>query len=166
MKPTLFILCGYPFAGKSTLCQKIVSHADNVVHYCIDSFFDQHPELKDEEDRWEFVFQYGRELSCKALKSGKHVLYDATNYLEKERAKLRRMAQDCGGDCAVLYVEIPKDVARHRLEENRGTLSRKDVDEDAWEEVTGDFEVPSPEENVLLCRWDEDKDEWVQKHFN
>ena len=165
MKPTLFILCGYPFAGKSTLCEKIVNITADTVHFCIDSFFDQHPELKDEEDRWDFVFQYGQELSGKALTDGKHVLYDATNYLKKERAKLRKLAKSCGGDCAVLYVEIPKEEARKRLEENRKTLIRKDVDEKAWDEVTGDFEVPTSEENVLLCPWDVDKSEWIRNHI-
>lgn len=166
MKPTLYILCGIPFAGKSTLCKRIVSQTDNVIHYCIDTFFDEYPELRDEEKRWEYVFQHGRELSSKALNSGTHVLYDATNYLKKERAKLRRMAQDCGGDCAVLYVEIPVEVARQRWMENRETKLRKDVAEEAWAEVTGDFEVPGSDENVIVCHWDEDKDAWVQRHFD
>ena len=165
MKPTLFILCGYPFAGKSTLCRKIVTNNSSVVHFCIDTFFDEHPEIRDEEDRWTYVFQYGRELSCQAIRSGKHVLYDATNYLKKERAKLRKMAKECGGECAVIYAEIPMAIARQRLEENRLSRSRRDVDELAWEEVTGDFEMPTVDENVIVYRFDDDLEEWIEKVF-
>ncbi|MEE4195769.1 MAG: ATP-binding protein [Anaerolineae bacterium] len=165
MRPTLFILCGYPFAGKSTLCRKIINHSDNVVHFCIDEFFEAHPELQDEEERWDVVFQHGRDLSCAALKEGKHVLFDATNYLKKERAKLRRMAEGCGGEATVIYVEIPMEIARQRWMENRATALRKDVTEAAWTEVTGDFETPTMDEHVIVYRWNEDKDAWVQQHF-
>jgi predicted kinase len=165
MKPTLFILCGFPFSGKSTLAREIVLSTGSAVHFCIDEFFEAHPDLLDEEERWDVVFQHGRELSCRALAEGKHVLFDATNYLRKERTKLKDMAEKCGGDCAVIYVDTPMQVARQRLEYNRKTKSRRDVTEEAWEEVTGDFQVPTADENTIVYRPSDDSEQWIQTYF-
>lgn len=167
MKPTLYILCGYPFSGKSTLARKIEEQKNNFKHLCVDNLHKEihFKKIKHEEERWKESFKKAFNLTRKYLEGNINVIFDATNYLKKERDKLRKLAKESGAKSKVIYVDIPKKEARRRLIENRETKNRKDVSESDWKEVTEAFEVPTKDENVITYRLSQDTFNWIDENI-
>jgi len=81
---TLWILCGLPYSGKTSLSRKILESTD-CVYVSIDEILDElgydwdSDKLPDEAG-WKHIFEISYKKAQDALKSGSSVLYDSTNH--------------------------------------------------------------------------------------
>lgn len=103
MKPTMVMLCGLPASGKSTYAKKLSQEIDAVV-------------LSSDALRWEMfgdetdqshnpqVFQELHKRAKDLLRSGRNVVYDATNISSKRRRtflnELKKI--DCTKECIIM----------------------------------------------------------------
>lgn len=165
MNQTLYILCGVPFSGKTTLAKAIVKAKKNVEHVYVDKFYNKNDQ-KNKEKAWIKAFRIAYQETENALKQGKSVIFDATNFLKKERDKIRKIANDLGVENRVVLIDVPRNAAKSRLLENRKNQHRKNVSDSDWEEVTTQFETPESDENVII--YDQQKDDlknWIEKNI-
>jgi predicted kinase len=79
--PTLYILCGLPFAGKTTLARALFKHC-GFVHLDLDSTARAKglfPEEGVDDEQWSQIFREAYECTAALLVSGKSVVFDAMN---------------------------------------------------------------------------------------
>lgn len=94
---TLYILCGFPYAGKSYVAKQLLESTD-VEFVSIDDIFNKHgfdwdTNTLPDTEAWQQIFEESYEKTKAALEQGKNVLYDSTNQTVTSRDKLREVAQ-------------------------------------------------------------------------
>lgn len=151
---TLYILCGFPYGGKSYVASKISSEID-IIYVSIDQIFESHgfdwdsnmlPSLLE----WEEIFQESYEKVYQGLSNGKNVLYDSTNHTVVSRDKLREVAKLAGGKTVVVYIETTDAVVWARWKENFQKRSRSVVDKELVKQTIESFERPTEDENLII----------------
>ena len=151
---TLFILCGYPYAGKSYVVNQIKSHADIVVVSIDDIFkakgFDWDSNVLPNEGEWKDIFEESYEQTRQALLDGKNILYDSTNQTVASRDKLREVAKSVGADTYVLYIKTPIETVWQRWEKNHNNPQRSVVSRELVQQTIDMFEEPTESENVII----------------
>ena len=148
MKLTLYILCGYPFSGKTTLAKSIIELKPDYKHINVDEIKADISEQSTDEI-WEQAFAEAYQRSKQFLLKGHNVIFDATSFLVKVRDKSRKVAQESNAVSKVIWVNTPLREAENRWLVNRQSKDRKDVSNDDWLEVTGQFEKPGTKERII-----------------
>ncbi len=149
----LFILCGYPYAGKSFIAQQILADTD-IAYVSIDDIFhakgfDWTSNRLPNAAAWEQIFDESYAKTREFLKAGKNVLYDSTNQTIASRDKLREVARLAGANAYVIYIETVVENVWKRWEASLKSKGRHNVSKDLVEETIAMFEVPSDQENML-----------------
>lgn len=146
-KTTLYILCGLPAAGKSTLCQlrqgRVIT-ADIIRKGIVGSLGDS--------DHDEFVWETALNAAEYFLQFG-DVYYDATNSTRARRKPFVDKAKELGKDVVCVWVATPLEVC---IKQNqRRAKSNPDSPPD-WviEKVAGVFEPPALDEGFAkIEKW-------------
>jgi predicted kinase len=153
MPPTLYLLVGYPGAGKTTASRALHELTD-AVHLWADQERNErfaHPNYGHSENTE--LYNYMNEETARLLASGQSVIFDTNFNFFEDRQKLRSIAQKAGAQTALLWVQAPLDVAKQRatsdahLQDSRvlGNMSEAD-----FERLSGHMEEPRAEENPLI----------------
>jgi len=153
-KRTLFILCGFPYAGKSYIATEIQKSAD-VVYVAIDDIFHRHgfdwnTNTLPNSDEWQNIFDESYTISKDALKEGKNVLYDSTNQTLASRDKLREVACSVGAKTIVIYIQCSPETVWKRWEKSALEKSRPSVSKNLVQMTIDQFETPTVAENVIM----------------
>jgi predicted kinase len=151
---TLFILCGFPYAGKSYVAKLIQSKTD-IVFVSIDDIFhargfDWNSNTLPDAGTWEQIFSESHEQTKQALVNGKNVLYDSTNQTVASRNKLREVAKSVGANARVIYIKSPVEVIWKRWKDNQHKPTRPVVNRELVQQTIDMFEEPTDEENVIV----------------
>ncbi len=151
---TLFILCGFPYAGKSFIAEELGKHTDIVI-VSIDTIFHSHGFNWDTNKvpnpgEWQVIFDESYNEIKELLDQGKNVLYDSTNQTINSRKKLRDVAASVGADARVLYIQSSVETVWKRWEENQRNPRRSSVNKELVQMTIDMFEEPTKEESVIL----------------
>ena len=151
---TLFILCGYPYAGKSYIANQLASKVE-IERISIDDIFKERGFDWDTNDLptgevWEEIFEESFEKTKIALSEGKKVLYDSTNQTIESRDKLREVARSAGANTYVIYIETSIEMVWKRWEENQGNPARPQVSKELVQMTIDMLEKPLSSENVIV----------------
>lgn len=153
-KGTLYILCGFPYAGKSHVSSQIQKQTDVQVVAIDDIFkskgFDWNTNVLPIASEWEDIFEESYEKTRQSLLEGKSVLYDSTNQTVKSRNTLRDIAKSVGADTCVVYIKTPVETVWQRWEENQSNSKRSVVSRELVQQTIDMFEEPAEDENVLV----------------
>jgi len=153
-RKTLFILCGFPYAGKSFVAEELRKHTD-IVFVSIDAIFRAHGfdwdtnTLPDTEG-WQKIFDESYEKTKEELNAGKNVLYDSTNQMVASRDRLREVAKSVNAHTKVIYIKSPVEVIWKRWEDNQKNPTRSVVSRELVQQTIDMFEEPTEEENVIV----------------
>lgn len=151
---SLFILCGFPYSGKSHLANQLTQVTDIKVIAVDDIFkkkgFDWTDNKLPNPTEWQEIFEESYDAAHDALKQGKNVLYDSTNHTKASRDALREVAASVGASSYVLYIKTPTEVVFERWMKNQNSPSRPQVSEELVQATIDTFEEPQGEENVIV----------------
>ena len=150
---TLFILCGYPYAGKSFITRQILADT-GIAYVSIDDIFhakgfDWGSNRLPDVTAWEQIFDESYAKTCEFLTVGKNVLYDSTNQTIVSRDKLREVARSVEANAYVVYVSTSVENVWKRWKMSVETGNRHAVGKDLVAETIAMFEPPTDSENVL-----------------
>lgn len=152
-QPTMYLMCGLPGSGKTTRAREIEqsAHAMRLTpdEWMVPLFGEQHntPELLKARDTLEgLLFN----LAEKALNLGIHVVVDYGVWSRSERETFRARARAAGARTELIYLDVPLDELKARVEARNqtldGTVYPITAEEmDLWATW---FEVPAPEELI------------------
>src|SRR6266542_309656 len=116
---TVYILCGLPFSGKTTLARALAKQR-GFIHMDVDALARQLGEQPGEgisDERWGQIFREAHLQLTNLLLTGHSVIFDAVNYRRVGRDRLRSIAEQAGSSAYVILVATPfAEVARRRIE--------------------------------------------------
>ncbi len=147
-------MCGIPFAGKSTIARELACRCDFAlvsVDVIVRELRLDLGEQAEKQRSWALAMAEGFERSRRLLAGGESVIYDNANHSRRNRDRCRRIAGQANAAFHCIWVDVPKDVARARLEANRADPSREDVPDASFRQIVDEFEPPTGEPDVI--RW-------------
>jgi predicted kinase len=164
----VYILCGLPFAGKSTLARAL-AHARGLAYVELDAINAERGLGLDgaaiAPETWDATYAESYRRVDESLGAGRAVIYDATNFTRAQRDRARAIAARHQVPATVLYVDVSPAVAIQRWQRNRETGQRFDVRDDDFAQVVDHFEPPTGDERVLRYEPSMPLATWVRRHF-
>ncbi len=166
--PYLYILCGLPFAGKSTLAHELEKRL-GIIYVGLDRINDMfgvglHGATIPSE-QWDRTYTEAYRQVDMFLAARHDVLFDAANFTRAQRDFQRTIADKHAAQSLVIYVEVPLMEVRRRWLVNRSTKQRHDVRDENFAHVVDCFEPPTTEEPFISYNQAQPLDEWIQQHF-
>lgn len=150
-KLTLYLLIGYPGAGKTTVAT-IIHEATGAVHLWSD--IERHKMFGHPTHSKEESIKLYDELNRRTetlLAEGKSVVFDTNFNFCDDRRKLRDIADRQGAETVVIWITVPEKVARHRAVDQgvkrNGYHTR--MTEEAFDKIVSKLEVPDKDEKVI-----------------
>jgi predicted kinase len=166
--PHLYVMCGLPFAGKSTLARRLVDMF-GWTYISMDAINDEFGQgfngAAISAEGWDKTYSEAYRRIGEALRAGQTVVYDAPNHLRVQRDDVKVIASTHHAEMTVILVDVPAQVATERWQRNRETVQRPDVRDDDFMLVIGQFEPPTSDERVLRYDQSLPLEKWLQAHF-
>ena len=166
-KSTLYIMCGVPFSGKTTLARTLANQC-GFIHLDLDAIAREQslfPEEGINDEQWGQVFHEVYRQVATLLSSGKSVVFDAVNYDRVGRDRLRTIAQQSESVVHVIYIALPIQKIEQRRKTNQVNRQRPPVLDKDFVNLAAEFEIPMVEENLLVYDGIQSVPEWI-KHNN
>jgi predicted kinase len=163
--PTVYLLCGLPFSGKTTLAQTLAQRC-GFVHVDVDGMARDkglRPDQGISEVLWAQVFDAAYQRLLTLLASGKSVLFDAVNYDRKGREHIRSLVQPSGNPVRVIYVVAPMADIERRREESQRRSERAGVRDEDLQWLIDKFEAPTTDEDVIVYDGSVSAEEWINR---
>lgn len=148
----MYILCGLPFTGKTTLAEHLAEHL-GITRIDLDAINLERGlgpnagAISPQE--WDATYIRSYKWLEELLDRGSSVIYDATNFTRAQRDQLRAIAQHYRAKTSVIYVNVPTYEARNRWQMNRVTGARYDVRDEDFAQVVDNFEAPDEERDMI-----------------
>lgn len=163
----LYILCGIPFSGKSTLARKIVKNLGftkidlDEVKY--ELFGPNTPDAAVDQDGWDKIYQDMYKRIESSLKNGETVLQDAGNFTRYERGLVQDIARKHGIEFSTIFVNTPVEIAKERMNKNRETKERIDVSNEDFQSTLAELEPPLEDEHPIEFKITDSVEEFFKK---
>lgn len=148
----VYILCGLPFSGKSTLARALAERLDLEsveVDRAMRDIVGPPSGEPIPREAWIAAYRISYRAMEAALGAGRSVVLDATNYRRLHRDLIRAKAARLGATAVVITVDTPEATIRERRERNRLTRSRPDVAEADFRLVQDGMQPPGPDEATV-----------------
>jgi len=151
-QPTLYLMVGYPGAGKTTVA-KIIHDLTGAVHLWADQERNQrfpNPTHNHEEN----IALY-RQLNAETkelLHDGQSVVFDTNFNFYKDRKKLRVLAAKEGAQTVVIWITTSKELARDRATvraQGQHTRIWGNMPVDRFERISANLQPPEPGEKTI-----------------
>lgn len=164
--PTLYIMCGLPFSGKTTLAKKIAEHK-NAQMIAFDWIWAKEkpmltPDI-DKVEEWRVVLNVAHERIRQVLDNGKSVVYDDVNQTRDQRDVLRQIAKDGNSAFVIVHLNTPLDIIRYREAKNKTNKERHQVAAVNFEKALRYWEDPTEEENIVEFKPDTNTEDFLKK---
>lgn len=144
---TLFLMCGLPGAGKTTLAKQLERERHALRFTPDDWIASLHIDPYDEAKRAEIeALQW--QIASRALELGIDVVLDFGVWRRRERDEFRARAKALGADTEIRFLDVPREELLARLA-TRGAAPPAGafhVSAPELDEYTKSFEPPTPDE--------------------
>ena len=166
-KSTLYIMCGLPFSGKTTLARTLANQC-GFIHLDLDAIArakSLFPEEGINDEQWGQVFREVYRQVATLLTAGKSVVFDAVNYDRVGRDRLRTIAQQSNSVVHVIYIDLPIQEIEQRRQINQANRQRPPVRDKDFVDLATEFEIPTVEENLLVYDGIRSISEWIKHNI-
>lgn len=162
--PILFLICGAPFSGKTTLAKGIVE-LKKYSYVGLDELlkkkgFDLSKKIPMEE--WEKVHQESFRLLRSLMNKKETIVLDDTLYLKKLRNRFRKIAESFNYQIVTIYLNIPIETLEERRKKILTTNERHYPKDEEFYNVIHNFETPGVDENTIVYDGIQEMDEWIK----
>jgi predicted kinase len=165
----LYIFCGIPFSGKSTLARELARQKGyariDLDEVKFELYGNSVKDLDLQQEDWDKIYQEMYRRIKAALQSGQTVVHDTGNFTKYERGLVRQIANKLSIETITIFVDIPKAVAKERLIANRTTNDRFNVTDQEFEDAVNEMEIPGVDEHTMTYAPGTPVDSWIRKHF-
>ncbi len=166
--PQLYIMCGFPFAGKSTLSKRI-AEVKGFTRIDLDEVKVEVVGNVKEEDitqaQWDEIYKHMYAQIESALINGKTVIQDAGNFTRYERGLVKAIADKLDLESTTIFVDTPLEVARNRWMGNKVSKERFDINQASFDGAVSEMEIPDEQEKHLVYHEGEPIDLWISKYL-
>ncbi len=166
MNNKLYILCGIPFSGKSTLAKRIVEKLGytriDLDEVKFEMFGKDIIDSQIDQSGWDKIYQEMYQRIRNKLSNGNTVVHDTGNFTKYERSLVKKIADEVGVETITVLVDIPETEAYKRLTNNRETKNRFDVSDSDFQSTIKEMEKPDDTEKHLTFSPTDLIDEWIE----
>lgn len=150
-KPTIYLICGFIGAGKTTYSQKLAGDI-NAVHLNPDEFCMKLFTPQEYETNWDKCFSQTVnmlwEKAAEFAREDKNVVFDLGFWSKKERQQACQKAEKLGFVPVIYYVYAPDDVLKKRISTRKGIIAEQNLKN--FNKIKELFEAPSDDEFYRL----------------
>jgi predicted kinase len=162
------VLCGLPFAGKSTLgCA--LAHLLGIARVELDAINTERGQGLNSAPiaaaEWDTTYDEAYRRLRVRLRSARDVIFDAGGFTRAQRDELRALAAEAGATMRIVCVSTPAQMAVERWQRNRISRDRHDVRDDYFAQGLAAYEPPAHDEPALLYDGTLPPQEWVQAYL-
>lgn len=145
--PTLFLMCGLPGSGKTTLAKQI-EQEKSALRLTPDEWIARLDINAYDETKRAVIEAIQWDVAARALSLGTNVILDFGFWSKQERDDMCRKASELGADTKVCFLDIPHEELLRRLRERNKALPHGvfHVSEEQLVLWSGWFEPPTEEE--------------------
>lgn len=151
-RPVLYLMLGYPGAGKTTTA-KIIHKLTGAVHLWADKIRNErYPNPTHSHQENLELYDYLNELTAEMLATGQSVVFDTGFNLYKDRERLRKIAEDHNASTLIVWLKVVKDLARERAthpDHAKHNTYPEPMRTDRFESISEKIEEPLPHENCI-----------------
>lgn len=147
-QPTLFMMFGYPGAGKTTTA-KIVHELTGAEHLASDVIrLEMFPQPTYTQEEHDALYTELDRRTEGLLKAGKSVIYDANLNRYMHRLEKYALCDKTKARAVLLWVQAPKELARDRavLRGHHHLVPKDETFESMFDRVSGSIEEPREDE--------------------
>jgi predicted kinase len=147
-QPTLFMMFGYPGAGKTTTA-KIIQELSGAEHLSSDDIrLELFPEPTYTQEEHDKVYSTLDKRAEDLLAQGRSVIYDANLNRYIHRLEKYEMCQRTGAMAVLLWVQASRDLARNRavMRGHHHLVPKDETFETMFDRITGLMEEPREDE--------------------
>jgi predicted kinase len=150
--PTLFLMLGYPGAGKTT-ASRILHGLTGAEHLWADHERKKtfvHPTHSHSENLK--LYEQLNQVTDDLLAEGKSVIFDTNFNFYKDREKLRQIGAKHGAHTVIVWVTAPKDIARERATKDANKQTTRvlgDMPVEHFERISRNLQEPRPDEDFI-----------------
>jgi predicted kinase len=162
----LFLLCGLPFSGKSTLARALQVRF-GIVHVEVDRHhldgqagFDGR---RIERSEWITAYQAAYCEVDEAFAQGRSVVFDAVSYRRNQRDRIRRIAAKHGVPMTIVYFDVTPEEAKTRVAANRQNPVRVNVPDEDMAEIAAGMQPPRDDEHAVRYHPSEPIESWIDR---
>lgn len=154
--PTLYILCGLPYSGKTYITDTIQREV-NIDLVRIDDIFAEHGYDWDthnlpDADGWGSIFSQAHAEVLASLSAGRSVMFDSTNHMHVARQSLHDLAHTAGYPSRVIYIPVSTETLWQRYHANTKNPTRSIIPEHLVQMTIDTLEIPTDEEGYeIIC---------------
>lgn len=155
-QPTLFMMFGYPGAGKTTTA-KTIHELTGAEHLSSDALrlelFPKPTYTQEEHDK---VYAELDRRAEELLKQGKSVVYDANLNRYMHRLEKYELCERTGAKAVMIWVQAPKQLARERavMRGHHHLVPKDETFESMFDRVTSIIEEPREDEPLYTISGD------------
>jgi len=160
---TLYLVCGAPFSGKTTLAKQI-SLKTKSQYLSLDDILRQkgldlsHVQPVEEwEEAHQRCLQLMNVLMCEKIS----VVLDDTNFLKMLRDRYRNLASQHTYKVVTIYMDIPLLELEARRKKVLLTEERNFLSDEAFYPAVEQFEIPGESENTIVFDNTSNIDSWI-----
>ncbi|MBC7708007.1 ATP-binding protein [Polaromonas sp.] len=151
IKPKLFLLVGYPGAGKTT-ASKVLEEATGATHLWADNvrwemFTQPHHTAQESRELYEHL----NDQTAQLLRSGRSVIFDTNFNYRADRDYLRHIAEENGAETFLIWLTTPLEIAHERAVHSDTTRNGYTVNmtHEMFENIVFKLEEPTEDENPI-----------------
>ena len=167
-RTTLYVLCGLPFAGKSTLGRALAAWL-RIPRVEIDAINGERGQGLDlapiAPEQWAATYAEAYRRIASHLHAGTSAIFDAGGFTRVQRDELRALAASYAVAIGLIYLAVLPEIATARWQRNRLTGERYDIRDDYFAQALDHFEPPAADEDALVYDGSQPLDAWLAAHF-
>lgn len=151
-QPTLFMMFGYPGAGKTTTAE-VIQKLTGAKHLSSDALrLELFPKPTYSQEEHDAVYTTLNQQAEKLLSEGKSVIYDANLNRYEFRLEKYMLCERANAKAVLFWVQAPRELARERavLRGHHHLVPKDETFETMFDRVTGVIEVPREDEPVYI----------------
>lgn len=155
-KPTVYLLCGFIGAGKTTFARKLEERT-GAVRITKDEWLirliGNDPTIDGYEDYDSKICGLSRDVAFQLVEKGIDVIIDEGFWAKEERALLRRSIEEIGAEEVLYYLDTPIETIRERVA-RRNTSPTRDsfrITREMLDNYLTYWQPPSEDEGYVLA---------------
>lgn len=151
-QPTLYLMLGYPGAGKTTTA-KMIHEVTGAVHLWADDIRRERlvePTYTHDENL--VLYEYLNKVAEQLLEAGQSVIFDTNFNFYTDRQKLREIASKHNAKSKVIWVTTNKDLAKKRATSDahqQDTRVLGNMPEATFDRMSQNLELPHDDEETV-----------------
>ncbi len=152
-KPTLYMMLGYPGAGKTTVA-RIIEQLTGAIRLSSDQVrAETYVDPSFSEEEHQELYEKINRLTEGYLGQGRDVIYDANLNRYIHRLEKYDIAKRVGANTKLIWVQTPEEIAKHRattLGENDEHRPFGNMAQEMFERIVSAIEQPKDSEHPIV----------------